>query len=1110
MSVPNIAESSSSESPQLCRQFTFSEIQQATQNLDESLIIGHGGFGKVYKGTITNGSNRLTVAIKRLDSTSDQGASEFWAEVNMLSNIRHSYVPSFKEYIKAKSKLLEAAKLHTLIVYRGIDEEKIALAIWAQDSIKEGRLKKIVDTDIRESVSPKCLKVFAKLAKGCLHKHPKERPTMAEVVVCLESILALQEKANKTSQPTIMQNITRFELFYPSNVENSGGSSVNSLELYFDTVGGENQTLHRFDLDTLIVATENFSEANTIAPYRCVRYKGKLQNGQSITVAPTPSGREKEYMNEASILVKVEHENVAKLIGYCIEGKRWFLVYEFAVLESLDHLMFDPKCTLLNWDTRYKIVLGVAKALLYLHKDAPVRVIHSDVNSGNIFLDESLNAKLSNFWNARFLAINETDCCKSRIFGTSSASGTTPLCMGRRHDEGFGYCLMFSDSRMSGLNNGVVGCHDTHKVALNLNIFHVYLPFEIWYLVLLILANMCTHDSSYLAPEYMMYGDLSTKVKKNWLEETLLDIIDPRIDVDSSSMTSFVEIGLLCVQKNAAHRPTMEEVVSMLVDRSSLALPFHFDQYSVVLKSAHNIGAFIDPLALMANGMNLRLEANLQSVSNDRQTDSITATSSISTSLAEQNLMLSQLCDADDATLTPILVPSHNHVQEFDEYPISNTLLLMKSNKIRICLQNYRDFRGIKLHIENHGVLERLKLFLKLKRLTLVDLFVNYGEMDAAHDEATNVLGKNAIFLCTTMRLQGVLSNEDTFKCVLPVHVVTTDLNQVISFHCHLISSEFISKSDLATGLIEIYSNCGTLEHTHMPIDEDELKVKYFILWSVTISCYGKHMDIMFILALSRINSSSAGCVLHPNRHTLINHEVELVVPHIELAKGSCSPHVIKGFLIQVDDMSALSRTEGESIYNLQFEDEKFELQNERIGVLPMANTGPQINRSQFFITTTHALHLDGVQVVFGKVIKRMGVVHSMEHATTPYNASPTLDIIIETYEDISIWADDGSFRIDVWLPVLGWSPRESSNVADSTNAPFLLTSLSMDLPIQDPVSIQPFHWLYLLHRHLKFMIHALKPFVALYGCQPSPIIHYLKLQPPTQGFLVLHRHCKL
>ncbi|KAL8258188.1 hypothetical protein R6Q59_030229 [Mikania micrantha] len=207
------------------------------------------------------------------------------------------------------------------------------------------------------------------------------------------------------------------------------GSSGNSLELYFSTVGGENQTLHRFDLHTLIVATENFSEANKILSHTCLPlYKGKLQNGPSIAVTSSGTQRKEEYKNEASILVKLEHENVAKLLGYCVEGKRWFLVYEFAVLESLDHLMFGSWNILLNWDKRYKIILGVARALLYLHKDAPVRVIHSDVNSGNIFLDESLNAKLSNFWNARCLAINETDCHVSRIFGTCPFvdSGQTP------------------------------------------------------------------------------------------------------------------------------------------------------------------------------------------------------------------------------------------------------------------------------------------------------------------------------------------------------------------------------------------------------------------------------------------------------------------------------------------------------------------------------------------------------------------------------------------------------------------------------------------------------------------------------------------------------------
>ncbi|KAD5317321.1 hypothetical protein E3N88_17267 [Mikania micrantha] len=664
---------------------------------------------------------------------------------------------------------------------------------------------------------------------------------------------------------------------------------------------------------------------------------------------------------------------------------------------------------------------------------------------------------------------------------------------------------------------------------------------------------------------------------------------DPRVLTVEGSFEDFPLISRLLLESGRLFAPLLLGS-SLLVGEA-----IHVD---LVLKSTHNIGAFIDLLALMADRAHLRLDADLQSALNSH---------SLLLNLPEMQMRLTEIYSrlaqfpipppielTEDDVSSKRIPPNPTPLCSYFSGKVYRSYLLNPFIEIQppmgtvhvspetlhtviaICLKNYRygssvfhnimllrfqlrdtrlswkggtphliisdwftlfwfmnrDFRDIKLHTENHDVLKRLQLFLKLKRLTLVDLFVNYGAMNAAQgifnvisqrdimtwtsminryivtDETTNVLGRNAIFLYTTMRLQGVLTNEDTFKCVLPSHVVTTDLNQVISFQCHLISSKFLLKSDLATSLIDIYSNFGTLEHTLMPIDEDELKVKDFVLWSVTISCYGKHMDIMFILALSRINSSSVGCVLHPNRLALINHEVELVVPHIELAKGSCSPHVIKGFLIQVDAMSALNRTEGESIYYLQFEDEKFELQNERIGVLPMANTVPQINGSQFFITTTRTLHLDGAQVMFGKVIKRMGVLYCMEHTTTQYNASPTLDIIIETYEDISIWEDDGSFKIDVWLLVLGWSPRQSSNVADSTNAPFLLTSLSMDLPIQDPVSIQPLHWLYLLHRHLKFMVHALKPFVALYGCQPSTIIHYGKLQPSTQGFLVLHHHC--
>ncbi|KAK9060563.1 hypothetical protein SSX86_021268 [Deinandra increscens subsp. villosa] len=636
MFVPNSHEvgSSSSELPQLCCRFTFSEIQLATQNLDESLVIGRGGFGKVYKGTIANGTDLLTVAIKRLDSTSNQGASEFWAEINMLSNLRHchlvsligycndeeemiliyEYMPhgSLKDHLhksqtplswmqrltictgaargldylhtgtgikhgvihrdvkssnillheswaakisdfglsKICPKDLQATHVNTLVkgtfgyldpdyfytgkltrksdvyafgvvlfevlcgkraVDRSIDEEQWALAIWAQDSIRKGRLKQIVDGNIRE-ISPKCLKLFAHLAKRCLHKHPKQRPTMAEIVVGLETILALQEKANNTLQPTSLQVFAKTAptVIIPSNDENLGGV--------------RSQTLRRFDYDTINIATENFSEVNRIQKLKTYDslYKGKLQNGQGIAVGRICLLVRNEYfMNEASTLVKLEHKNLAKLLGYCTkEGTHDMLfVYEFELHTSLDHLLFDPKCTLLTWEKRYDIILGVARALLYLHRDAPIQIIQCNVKPGNILLDENMNPILSGFLDTRYLDVRDT-----------------------------------------------------------------YLP-DIFI------------PRHYVAPEYMCDADVSTKadvyslgmlvlaiIGHRWsggvppieyvqMEGRLSNIIDPRIDVDLSFMARFFEISLLCVKKDAPDRPTMEEVVSMLLDSSSFTPP---------------------------------------------------------------------------------------------------------------------------------------------------------------------------------------------------------------------------------------------------------------------------------------------------------------------------------------------------------------------------------------------------------------------------------------------------------------------------------------------------------------------------------------------------------
>ncbi|KAI3788913.1 hypothetical protein L2E82_01694 [Cichorium intybus] len=172
---------SSLQLPQECHQFTISEIHLATQNFDESLVIGHGGtFGYLDPHYVTTG--RIT---------------------------RKSDVYAFGVV------LLEVLSGKQAVDSR-LNEENWGLVNWAQESMKEGRLKHIVDYNLRRRILPKCLKEFASLADRCLHSNPKQRPTMAEVVACLEYVLALQEKATSMT---------------------SRRKRLKSLELYFDTVG---------------------------------------------------------------------------------------------------------------------------------------------------------------------------------------------------------------------------------------------------------------------------------------------------------------------------------------------------------------------------------------------------------------------------------------------------------------------------------------------------------------------------------------------------------------------------------------------------------------------------------------------------------------------------------------------------------------------------------------------------------------------------------------------------------------------------------------------------------------------------------------------------------
>nr|XP_043630368.1 receptor-like protein kinase FERONIA [Erigeron canadensis] len=100
------ASTSSAGLSQTCCRFEFDEILLATENFNESLVVGKGGFGKVYKGNIRIGTSHVDVAIKRLDLISNQGATEFWAEVEMLSKLRHAYLVSLVGYCNYEKEMI--------------------------------------------------------------------------------------------------------------------------------------------------------------------------------------------------------------------------------------------------------------------------------------------------------------------------------------------------------------------------------------------------------------------------------------------------------------------------------------------------------------------------------------------------------------------------------------------------------------------------------------------------------------------------------------------------------------------------------------------------------------------------------------------------------------------------------------------------------------------------------------------------------------------------------------------------------------------------------------------------------------------------------------------
>ncbi|XP_029131089.1 probable receptor-like protein kinase At2g42960 isoform X2 [Cajanus cajan] len=180
---------------------------------------------------------------------------------------------------------------------------------------------------------------------------------------------------------------------------------------------------HWFTLRDLEMATNRFSTENIIGEggYGIV-YKGRLVNETEVAVKKLLNNlgqAEKEFRVEVEAIGHVRHKHLVRLLGYCVEGVHRLLVYEYVNNGNLEQWLHGDmhQHGALTWEARMKVILGTAKALAYLHEAIEPKVIHRDIKSSNILIDDEFNAKVSDFGLAKLLDSGESHIT-TRVMGT--------------------------------------------------------------------------------------------------------------------------------------------------------------------------------------------------------------------------------------------------------------------------------------------------------------------------------------------------------------------------------------------------------------------------------------------------------------------------------------------------------------------------------------------------------------------------------------------------------------------------------------------------------------------------------------------------------------------
>ncbi|KAL2245388.1 UNVERIFIED_CONTAM: G-type lectin S-receptor-like serine/threonine-protein kinase [Sesamum indicum] len=300
----------------------------------------------------------------------------------------------------------------------------------------------------------------------------------------------------------------------------------------------EDLELPTFDLLAITRATNSFATSYKLGEggFGPV-YRGMLEDGKEIAVkrlSRTSLQGLDEFKNEVICIANLQHRNLVRLLGCCIQGEEKMLIYEYMPNGSLDLILFDKrKSKQLYWPKRFHIINGIARGLLYLHQDSLLRIIHRDLKASNILLDADMNPKISDFGMARSFAGNETEANTMRVVGT------------------YGY--MSPEYAIDGL----------FSVKSDVYSFGV--------LVLEIVSGQKNRGFRHKDHQHNLLGHAWMLHK----ERRSVDLVDVNLvgSFTFSEVVRSIHVALLCVQQSPEDRPSMSSVVLMLGSEGTLPQP---------------------------------------------------------------------------------------------------------------------------------------------------------------------------------------------------------------------------------------------------------------------------------------------------------------------------------------------------------------------------------------------------------------------------------------------------------------------------------------------------------------------------------------------------------